>query len=623
MSSTKTRNAPELRPFRARDFQRRLDETVHQRWDEPDKRTIAWVETGSGKTKAWIALADHLIIKGLIDYVMVYTPRLNLCEQADLDSQEFKREHGAAFRVIGHKANKMPLRSSEEDGFISTFQAAVMAENTAIAKSEENIHVVQARKDQSRFLLVIDEAQFCGLDKDGGGTKAAQVMQRLMELAAHTLIMTGTPYRADGQRVIGCEYSINHDNPKFERLIWHVRATLKEGLANDYLRPPEFYLHPGLAKWESSDGLIKRNIDITQAEDKLKPILASEDVFSPLVDDTIEKYRERVKLDRRYCGLITCGTQSQARAVLRYAKANYPDIDYVCVLSDPSEDDGVHAGAQAHSMLRAFRKRKDGGILITVRMVFIGFDHKPITVICVLTHYRHEGHLRQILGRGLRMWIAKEGELPAPPIDEQWCFIIGPDDPRFAKFAEKIRKERDDGLHIRNTRISNGGSGSGTIDEGVVTDADMGDPRAASIDTDLDADDLKLIEDFRQEHSLHTPPTEIRKIIDNFSDWKRNRGDTYQSSREHTNHRTRKEDLEAQRATCQDWAKKIAGLRLNRQPGRNWSELMREIIGEAHNGPFGDQLGFIKNGDLSTMEDLKTREDTLRKMYSNERKSQH
>lgn len=562
----------ELRPF-----QEELMEVTASRIRDAQPVTVGWIETGSGKTRGWQLTANHLAESGEIDYVAVYAPRLNLCEQADIDWQIFDHEIGGAGLLrVGHAINQDPLRPNDMGGFISTYQAAV---------ANPQRHLSQAQRDHGRFLLVLDEAQTCGYGEDGGGTEAGRFMRELAAHARHTLIITGTPYRADHERIALCEYTAPDEHGKVH-LVWHVRATYREGVAREYLRPFEFKLRDGAGQWKRSG----QKFAVSELEEQLKAALQHEDVWAPLVDDTMEILRERQTVDMRYRALISCMDTRQAEDVLQYLRRHHPDLPAVKAV----HKDGVGAGRT----LRSFRQGDRHLVLVTVRMAFIGYDCKAITVVGVLTHYRWDGHLRQITGRGLRMWNQR-------PVEEQYCYIVGPDDPRLAAFAKRMREESEQGL--RERRREEGGPLPPPGESDEVLEAEMHDARAFGWHGEIDdPDEVGAIEAARQASGIRESATRLKSFLQAMKERPRTSGDARDAR-----HKTRREEIEDLRAKNMALAREIASRRIRLGLGTDFGETIRQVIKEAHGH---DGLGFSTNGALNTESALKRRGETLERM---------
>jgi hypothetical protein len=396
-------------------------------------------------------------------------------------------------------------------------------------------------------------------------------------------VITGTPYRADRERIVLCDYTLP-DQKRERHLVAHVRARLREGIALEYLRPFEFKLRDGLVQWRSGS-----SASVSEIEEKLKAALDHEDVWEPLVDSTMEIFRERQRQDRRYRALISCKDTNQAAKVLRYLQRQHPDLPAVMAIHKDGE--------RANQVLRSFRDADRYLVLVTVRMAFIGYDCKAITVVGVLTHYRWDGHLRQIVGRGLRMWDQR-------PVEEQYCYVVGPDDPRFAAFAKRMREETEKGLRDRKP-----GDGPpppiGEADE--VLEAEMHAPRAYGWHGEIqDPDEVKAIEEARQASGIRESATRLKSFIDAFKPGPRPADDGRKER-----HRTRPEEIEELQADNAAVAREIANRRIRLGLGGTFGDVIRQIYKEAN---AIDGLGFAGNGGLTTVPHLKRRGETLRQI---------
>ncbi|MFJ2110306.1 hypothetical protein ACIOHH_37840 [Streptomyces microflavus] len=123
--------------------------------------------------------------------------------------------------MIRHKVKEKPLTPVTEpgSGFVSTYSALV---------TNESVFLEWAAKHRGRFLLVADEAQFCGdtTDPDAGegGTRAGALIKQMHEYARHTLLLTGMPNRADNQRLVLADYEPHPTDPRREVLVHHAEA---------------------------------------------------------------------------------------------------------------------------------------------------------------------------------------------------------------------------------------------------------------------------------------------------------------------------------------------------------------------------------------------------------------
>lgn len=506
--------------FNPRPFQEELMQVVKERMVAGHQVTVALASPGSGKTPGYQSIAVELLRCDDIDFVAIFAPRIILARQAELSYlRKCEEQHvhtpkcvglhacfdeRARLSKISHVPNRRPLTGPTDHGMGIVTTYAALVTNPAI-------YFEWAQKHSKRFLLVADEAQFCGSsdDEKGGGTKAGALVETMAGYAAHTLLLTGTPYRSDKTPLILAEYGEPGEDGR-RRLDCHVRATYEDGVRERYLREFECTFNDAKVRirTEYEDGTTARtDVDLSRYEKNLQDVLRKREVWEPLTDRVATAVREKRATDPAYRGLISCMEQKDARAVVAYLKRTHPDLRTVVAVSDDGKD--------AEEALRSFQAGH-GDVLVTVRKAFIGYDCPEITVVGILTHYRDPGHLMQLVGRGLRVW-NKKGTDPAEPLGQS-CRIICPDDRKMTDFIDTLIKERDAGLAARG----GGGEGSGvgcTGGEGppepteVVEAAWATKVRAVSNNEVVDDDDLPLIEAAKRHLGINEDATKLAKFI--------------------------------------------------------------------------------------------------------------
>lgn len=504
--------------FKARPFQEQVIESVLDGIDTGRRFTIALGSPGTGKTLTYQAAATYLIREGLIDHAAVFVPRTSLGQQCEADwmrRDEKDREkwigHYQLFDErgrlgrIGHVIGEETLPSLPGTGFVACYSSLTRAE----------IHFTDWAEDKAgRFLLVVDEAQFCGSSKDetGGGTKAGRLIEKIHGFSAHTLMLTGTPYRADNRPLVLADpdyYEPGKDGK--EVLAPHVTATYTDGIEQGYLRRFEMKLHKGrITEGPISGDDWSFEYDLSKVEDNLQQILRRPDAWRPLVDSTVDAVRDRQRANAQYKGLISCIDKDHAREVREYLRQEHPGVRATIAVSAD--------GAAGRRALEYF-KEDSNDILITVRMAFIGYDCKRITVVGILTHYRHEGHLMQLVGRGLRTW---EGM----PEREQCCMIIAPEDSRMQEFMRKLQKDQDEGMRRREQRERDGKSPGLPGDPGVgqITEIKGVTPTGVRFGSnsieELEDDEAYLFEAVKRETGSLDTVTTIAHMAQLLGHWK-------------------------------------------------------------------------------------------------------
>lgn len=454
-----------------------------------EKALVLWLDPGMGKSLLYMHCLNYLFRIEFIQRAAIYTPRLNLCIQAELS---WKNEYSRLYQKpmmgpINHSLNGSGLLvEPNQFGFISTYQSLVANRKPpAIAPFNEHAAIF----DKYPTALVVDEAQLLGFH---GLTQERGISTEYIELIAArakiVFVLTGTPLRADDKRITMAHYS----DPDEEGRVFlepAVRASYLDGVKHGSLRPFEFELFNGKAIYQYLDGE-QEYLELASMNAGLEKIIENRGYWSRAVDITVEKVRAIQQAYALYCGLIACATQNQAKEVLAYIKEAHPKIKALLAISDE---------ALAKDNLRQFQM---GGfdILVTVAMAHIGYDYKPISVICCLTSVRNEGWLRQLFGRGWR-W-----DKDAPP--DQQVFVIAPDDPKMQKVVNQLRRESNDGMIEREPRI---------IDEkidreqprlGMTVSSQITTARAIGMDeqTDVSVDEYPGLVEAAKTHGLRAAP---------------------------------------------------------------------------------------------------------------------
>lgn len=481
-----------------RPFQEDLARVIGDRIAAGHPNTVGWVNAGSGKTLGWMHAANDLYRRGLIDGVIGLAPRLTLRKQAELDwtrppGSLGKGDPGGFWHAYGEpKMGKIVARDNSHgrDGVSGAIRSITEARHFGYVTTysslvtDPGIHLSWARDHAKRFVLVCDEAQFLGADdEEGGGTQAARQVTALAEYALHTVMLTGTPNRSDGSRLVGCGYT-DKDESGVRRLEWHVRATYRQGVAAGYLRDFQADLAHGHGRFSDGD-----EFDLATLEEKLGVVLSDPRVWHGLVDSTVARLRDVRRLDRRYQALICASHQDHAEEVMAYLTQRHPDLAPVLAISRQS-------GKDAQSALDGFRAGQ-GDVLVTVSKAYIGYDCKQITVVGLLTSRRWGGWLEQTVARGLRVWDER-------PLREQTCYVVGPADPRLIKFCEDMRADAEGG--IRDRGPDGPGPGPGPFcDDAVLVDGFTATGYATKgmdVDADLTPADYEVVRAAREEGGL-------------------------------------------------------------------------------------------------------------------------
>lgn len=469
---------PEISPsLSLRPFQETFIAVAIAKAVRGDRVLVADVCPGSGKTVAFLAAAAVLKVRDIIDQVIIFAPRQNLAEQVEHSWRDLAPfVASGALGPIAHRENVLPMLRNKAWGYSSTYQAAI---------ANPDLHHYSVR--QGRTLLVLDEAQQLGVTAPGGeGTNSARIMARLSADATLTCLLSGTPYRTDGQPLLLASYGAA-DEMGHRPLLADVRATYADGVAEGYLRETEFHLHDGRVNWLEAAGGESTELELSRLERRIGRVIRAAGYWQPLVDRGVRQVLALQRdVDSRLCGLIAAADQDHARQIVAYLNSRYRSLRVLLATQD-------ERGAQNN--LRRFRDG-EGDVLVSVAMCHMGYDHPPISVIVPLTTARADGWLRQLMARGQRMMPDLDREL-------QTCYGIVPDDPAMARFALGVRGDSVAGLQAREKRedAPEASRKVGIEEEsaaptpiGVAVGAVLTTVRAVGYDPDGDADPAAVLE---------------------------------------------------------------------------------------------------------------------------------
>lgn len=478
--------------FRYRDWQEHFIDQVLVKAlknDAHDKVVMADVAPGSGKTLAALAAVNELYVNRLANSVIALTPRKNLATQYEEDCVKFSRiipdwQIGMVIR----RDNKGPLmKDVHQFGYATTYNSL---------NSNRRKHIRHAERF-NRTILICDEAQLLGstLGADSDMTSTESVRE-LAELCSLVIMLSGTPYRADGKRLLFANYSPPDANNVIH-LEADVQITYMQGVADGYLRPCEFHLHDGEAEWR---GLTTtETLTLSESSTGIQKIIGQEGYWKPLVDKTCDKVRDLKRdISEEMRGLVSATNQQHAREIVEYIEQQHSDLSVAIAISDD--------GSEAQTVLAEFRAGQYD-VLVTVLMAYVGFDHKPIAALCCLLSYRTEAVLRQLFARALRMM---------PNVDKRlqtgWFFV--PNDPFMYEIVDKMRRESRHGLEEFEKRNSDTSRRQQPDRQTEIGEAENGRvttviARGHNPIGDLDEHMFPRIDAIREELSMADPHTKL------------------------------------------------------------------------------------------------------------------
>ncbi len=532
-----------------RDFQAKFVELAFAKAQAGARTLSADVHPGAGKTLSFLAAADVLFTAGFIDAVLVLVPRLNLAKQFEQDWAQLRDllPWQASLGPLYHTDNGGPLFYDGADGYITTY-------DSLMSNPEKHYKALRGK----RFLLACDEAQQLGIDYAGRTTRSAECVKQLGEMASFIIAASGTPFRADGSKLLFAEYE-EPDAGGVMQLKADIRSTYREGVRDGYLRPFEAVLFDGSATLQEL-GADAKTVQLSKMHHAMRQILEHSDYWQPLVDRFVAHVFEQKDLVHPdLCGLVAASAQDHAREIMAYLKKQHPNVRALLAVSDERE---------AHKALSDFRR---GGhdVLVTVNMAHVGYDHKPINSVLVLTPYRTEGYLRQLTARGLRLWDQVEP-------GAQTCYVFAPDDLAMRDFAEMLREESSGaGAKVGASRRYSYGDANapGSAEEQVmstVLDAELGGAHARGLNADLSPAQYEIANEAREELGIAVPATTLVA-------WAQRVNPGFQIGVTDADDRSMRERMREAKSALKEWSNKCDHRVFNGKFGSTYGELKRQF----------------------------------------------
>lgn len=406
------------------------------------------VTPGGGKSMLPSIMATHLIPSGAIDLICWVTPRQNLSKQAadgfEVDRGEYYNFHcpyKGKFRQ-----NRAPILGPEEifeeqiRCYTTTYNAILSAKNkTGFHTWMFNRYKVALVLDECHHLADIEEGQaFC------------EAVRPLQEMAAFTMVMTGTPDRNDGKQIPFIEYPFKDPSkdrfmPSFD-VIYDREKAISEGAK----LPINFQVLDGTFTFEEedsepvdidSDGILLSTADDLQRRQVFnKGMGTNSDYVRQAIDRTCRDFLDnRSAINYPHAQVIFVVTlQDHADHWQRYIEREH---GLKCALA-------VSNNSESCAQIMRFR---DGAYdaLITVGMAYEGLDAPATTHMCVLRNIRSEPFLEQCFDRATRIDYRSTS---AP--QSQCAHIYVPSDGKMGTIIENLYEKQGKGIEMLRKRVA-------------------------------------------------------------------------------------------------------------------------------------------------------------------------
>lgn len=367
---------------------------------------------GAGKTFFALYVAYTLFNSGAIDRIIVIVPTDELRRQWQIEaSTYFGIELASVF--------------DSDDSFASDYHGMVTTYGTIAARHGRRKAVGNLIKGK-RTLAIVDEIHHVAESYRWG-----VAMEDALESCVSRLLITGTPFRSDRNRIPFITYI-----PDGDGLICKADFSYGygEALRDGVVRPVYIQTFDGDARWFDEDGSLvevsfSAELSSKQAGQRLRmAVNAKGDWLKNVLIDANRKLMEMRTEDPRAGGLVFAQGIPHAWAIAGIL--NELGVTPVVVASKLENGD---PDPEASAKIDAFRNSTSPWI-IAVKMVSEGIDIKRLRVGVWATNVQTEMFFRQGLGRILRM--DKDG------VEGQDATLYIPKIEPLTTYAESVKKEK-------------------------------------------------------------------------------------------------------------------------------------------------------------------------------------
>lgn len=410
--------------------------------------------------KSWVApIALHALRQrfGVPFKVCVAVPWITLQGQAEMAFLD-----GALRQCIGHDLVVRALwdgnghnPSRDRDGYVVT-HAGVTSNPYLHAQEFE-----RAERQNTPYVLVVDEVHHLADDRSQGNA-----MRQLMDRAVFRIVMSGTPERHDGRRIVFWPYTITAEgeipvvqqDDRIGTIV--IPYSRKDALQDKNIIRAELYLKKADGVSFVYEGAQHNYNSFEEVEPQHFPrslwTALNTEFAESLLDDMISDFEDHRRNYGHAQFMVVACSIPHGRQIVEYLKRK--GVTSVGLATS-------HDSKEAEEVIKQFRERKLGG-LVTVKMASEGADFPGVSHMAILTNIRSKPYIEQVIARGTRI------DMRGPAYEEQFCRVYAPRDPKMLQVADEMRQDSRQAIIDRDEEAEYGGD--------AAPDRNSGDFRALS-----------------------------------------------------------------------------------------------------------------------------------------------
>lgn len=395
-----------------------------------DKKTVAHITPGGGKSLAAAAFSKALLDARKVSRVVWICPRTSLVTQAAAGFRDKDFNPNYSAREADNIAPLFRDTAKGQVAYVTTYQSVV---------AQPALHFRELNK--LPYLLILDEPHHLSDDDDSGTGLWVKAIEPIVEGATHTLLMTGTIERHDKKLIPFVDYDDEGDRVFPKKDIFYSRF---EALLEEAIVPIDFTYANGWAEYQDADG--KHKVESTLATEKeISKVIQTLLSKSEYRDSLLKRGLDQWVLSRKqypWRAIVICATQDMAESVAKQIQSMYKSAEVALAIS--------REGSESQRVIKRFRNKEYGHILVTVGMAYEGLDVPDCKTLVCLTDTRSIPWLEQAFARVTRVDYKAMGS--GIGYDKQRANIFVPDDPKMRAVVSYFEDEQDRGIRVKKEK---------------------------------------------------------------------------------------------------------------------------------------------------------------------------
>lgn len=384
--------------MKLREWQAECVDQVLNKFSQNKRHFLCLATPGAGKTTMAAEVAAKLFDKGLIDFVICFSPGITIRSDIRMTLED----------RIGERF----------DGFIGA-----KGESFTYQSMPSKEHKLWRLFKTHRVLVIFDEIHHCsGISAEDANAWGEGIISNIKHEASYTLSLTGTPWRSDKTPIALAEYQ-GADN----QVVCDYVYGLADAIRDKVCRTPQIVVTDNNdISMHQEDGAVSsfRGFSelLSETSCPYQKIVENEAVIRHIINQANNKLTEIRKENPSAGGLVVATSVAHAAKILHMLKS---ELNVQAVMATYQDHEAIN-------IIEDFKNSSTPWI-VSVGMISEGTNIPRLQVCCHLTRIKTELNFRQILGRILRFTSDSNQEaclfMPAEPTLIEYAYRVAEDIP--------------------------------------------------------------------------------------------------------------------------------------------------------------------------------------------------